>query len=426
MIRLSQCMIVKNEEKNIEKALSWADGLAFEQIVTDTGSTDKTVELAEKLGAKISRFKWINDFSAAKNYALQQATGDWIAFLDADEYMSEKNAKRLSDLLEEIEADPKRAEKTHAITCMIVNINDSGNPMTRFSTVRIFRNLPDIRFTGKIHEQPTINPENVENADFIQIIHTGYSESARNETDKSKRNIDLLRSELKLNPDNISYKLYLANALSTSDNPNDQNEAEQIYLKIINGKHIKDVHSVLKVKMYIYMINKYITIPDKISDCKEMCHLALKEMPESIDFLYFLGLTLCKMGDYQEAWKVFKNCEEHLVSGDEDENSIMIPADPTILFGQMILTAKNLNDIESVILYSIHILTLDKTRVSVLGPCIATMLYYGASISDTTELLSNIYDMQDPEEIRFVAATAKDFGAAEFAAALINQAEETV
>jgi len=94
-VRLSQCMIVKNEEKNIEKALGWAKGIAFEQIVVDTGSTDRTVEIAEKLGAKIFHFEWINDFSAAKNFAIEQASGNWIAFLDADEYLSVKDAAKL-------------------------------------------------------------------------------------------------------------------------------------------------------------------------------------------------------------------------------------------------------------------------------------------------------------------------------------------
>ena len=98
-VRLSQCMIVKNEEKNIEKALSWAKGYAFEQIVVDTGSTDRTIEIAERMGAKVFHFKWIDDFSAAKNYALDQASGDWIAFLDADEYMSAEHARLIIPLI---------------------------------------------------------------------------------------------------------------------------------------------------------------------------------------------------------------------------------------------------------------------------------------------------------------------------------------
>lgn len=72
-IRISQCMIVKDEEKNIERALSWGKDIMWEQIVVDTGSTDRTAELARKAGAKVCYFPWTDDFAAAKNYAIEQA-----------------------------------------------------------------------------------------------------------------------------------------------------------------------------------------------------------------------------------------------------------------------------------------------------------------------------------------------------------------
>ena len=93
--RISQCMIVKNEERNIEKALSWGKGVVSEQIVVDTGSTDRTVEIAESMGAKIYHFEWIDDFAAAKNFAISKAKYEWIALLDADEYFSEEDAKKV-------------------------------------------------------------------------------------------------------------------------------------------------------------------------------------------------------------------------------------------------------------------------------------------------------------------------------------------
>jgi glycosyltransferase involved in cell wall biosynthesis len=99
-------MIVKNEEKNIERALSWGKGVVWEQIVVDTGSEDRTVELAEAMGAKVFHFPWIDDFSAAKNYAVDQAQGNWIAFLDADEYLTEKDAQKLKKILTKIDNDP--------------------------------------------------------------------------------------------------------------------------------------------------------------------------------------------------------------------------------------------------------------------------------------------------------------------------------
>ena len=99
---LSQCMIVKNEEKHIRRALSWAAGIAKEQIVVDTGSTDRTVEIARSMGAKVFHFPWEDDFSSAKNYAIRQASGSWIAFLDADEYLDADDAKKAAGDLKEI------------------------------------------------------------------------------------------------------------------------------------------------------------------------------------------------------------------------------------------------------------------------------------------------------------------------------------
>ena len=81
--RISQCLIVKNEENNIEKALSWGKGIVSEQIVVDTGSTDRTVEIAKQMGAAVYEFQWIDDFAAAKNFAISKAKYEWIAFLDA-------------------------------------------------------------------------------------------------------------------------------------------------------------------------------------------------------------------------------------------------------------------------------------------------------------------------------------------------------
>ena len=72
-VRISQCMIVKDEEENIRKALSWGKGIVWEQIVVDTGSRDRTVQIAESMGAKVYHYTWSDDFSAAKNYAISKA-----------------------------------------------------------------------------------------------------------------------------------------------------------------------------------------------------------------------------------------------------------------------------------------------------------------------------------------------------------------
>ena len=103
-MRLSQCMIVKNEECNIERALRWGKGVVWEQIVVDTGSRDRTVQIAESMGAKVYHYTWSDDFSAAKNYAISKARGEWIAFLDADETFAPGDGEKLPGILRQLES----------------------------------------------------------------------------------------------------------------------------------------------------------------------------------------------------------------------------------------------------------------------------------------------------------------------------------
>jgi len=412
-------MIVKNEEKNIETALGWAKGFAFEHIVVDTGSTDKTVELAEKTGAKIYNFKWINDFAAAKNFAIEQATGDWIAFLDADEFFSPEDTKALMKLLEQIESDSKKRELCLGISMPWVNVDDDGKPMTIASQARIFRNDPTVRYVGSIHESLSIEPGRYIHDEKISIIHTGYSESAHMETGKSERNAELLRAELKKNPNDMSLKAYLANALSISTDEKHQKEAEKLFDEVIKSK--KKIDAIHKIKAYVFFINKYKNIPGKLPECEDVCRKALSEFPGLMDFEYLLADTLFQKEEYASAWDLLKSCEEKLISNSYWDESIMLTADPTALFGKMIITAQKLNDIENVIIYSTHVLTMDKTRKSILGPCIATLVYYGVSEPEIIDLLSNIYDMENPEDKDFIAQTAKEFGATAFAEWLYGQ-----
>ena len=139
-IHISQCMIVKNEEKNIERALTWGRTVMWEQIVVDTGSTDRTVDLARQMGAKVYSIEWQDDFAAAKNYAIDQAKGDWIVFLDADEYMTEEDAEKLPEVFRQL-----IQESFDGVTAFLHNLDDNGKIFSSCSHLRFFRNIPDIR-----------------------------------------------------------------------------------------------------------------------------------------------------------------------------------------------------------------------------------------------------------------------------------------
>ena len=411
MVRLSQCMIVKNEEKNIEKALSWAKGVVFEQIVVDTGSTDKTVEIAEKMGAKVYHFEWIDDFSAAKNFAIEQATGNWIAFLDADEYFSPEDAKKIFAFAKGIQSDPELRENYHAINSPMAHVDDEGKPFAVFDQERVFRSF--VRYNGKIHEQINVAKENIARAENMMIIHTGYAKSAYQETGKANRNVEMLRSEIKNKPQDYNLKAYLADSLKNNSDAESIAEADAMFYEVINTD--QHVFPALKKKAYSNFIEEYIKIPEKLSECERLCRKALVDFPGDIDLEYNLGYVLNRKGDYHSAWDILKVCEEKLIGASIGDESMVVAVKPMLLFFQLAVAAQELGNISGTIRYASMVLAEDKSQTTVLQPYIATLLKNGASEDDVISLLEKLYDFSNPKDILLIARAAKDCGAIDFA-----------
>ena len=99
MLKISACVIVKNEENNLPSWLNCVKRFADEIIVVDTGSTDNSKKIAADANAKVFDFKWQNDFAAAKNFAIDKAKGEWICFLDADETITKATIDKVRPLL---------------------------------------------------------------------------------------------------------------------------------------------------------------------------------------------------------------------------------------------------------------------------------------------------------------------------------------
>ena len=98
MKTISLCMIVKDEEKVLDTCLNSIHDLVDEIIIVDTGSTDKTKEIAQKYTDKIYDFKWVDDFAKARNYSFSKATKDYIMWLDADDYLPEEEKPKFKKL----------------------------------------------------------------------------------------------------------------------------------------------------------------------------------------------------------------------------------------------------------------------------------------------------------------------------------------
>jgi len=340
-------MIVKNEEKNIERALGWAKGIAFEQIVVDTGSTDRTVEIAEKLGAKVYHFKWINDFSAAKNFAIEQASGNWIAFLDADEYFSSKDAKKLMPFFKHIQSDPKLRSTWLVIQCPLLQVDEYSKTTSIVTQERLFRNLPSIRYEGRIHEKLNIHVDNTVYGEDISIIHTGYNRASYGETDKVQRNIEMLKMAISDDPGNIDLKGYLADALNVKAQmdgvaENVLPEIDELYMEVINTD--SDSLPQIKKSAYIYFIKKFMNDNNKCEEFEEMCNKALEEFPDDSDILYSRAIILNKKGDYHAALEVLRKCEDRISDNEKLEMSKIFTSNPTLLQEQIAIAKKGIED----------------------------------------------------------------------------------
>ncbi len=235
-VRLSQCMIVKNEEKNIRRALEWGKGTVFEQIVVDTGSNDRTVEIAREMGATVYHFTWINDFSAAKNFAISKAKGDWIVFLDADEYYTQDSTAKIIPILMRIENGFDKKARPHAVRSSLVNLDDDGRAFSTGIQDRIFRNTSLLCYHNRIHETLYNTDDSdvivVDASKELMIYHTGYTRQVYRESDKLQRNIRILKNEVAERPDDYNAWSYLGDALFAV---NLFGEAEQAYRCVIDN-----------------------------------------------------------------------------------------------------------------------------------------------------------------------------------------------
>ncbi|MCS6918150.1 MAG: tetratricopeptide repeat protein, partial [Fimbriimonadales bacterium] len=204
-VKITLSMIARNEAQYLEECLKSVQGVVDEIVLVDTGSDDDTPKIAERYGAKVIHAEWQNDFAAARNIALQHATGDWILVLDADERLTPESKQAI--------LNAARCPQFAGYYLEILNEIRNGDYFVH-RIVRMFRRLPHLRWQGAIHEQ--ITPSIVERKGRIatvsaQIRHLGYRGEVVKSRDKIQRNIELIQRELERDPDDLFHKFNLAN-----------------------------------------------------------------------------------------------------------------------------------------------------------------------------------------------------------------------
>jgi|GEM_PF-538373 len=192
--KVSACLITKDEQDNITGCITSLRGFADEIVVYDTGSADNTVRLARDLGATVIEGYWDDDFSRARNAALEHCTGDWIAWLDADETLVCDDIPGLIAVLEH--ADPN----VDGFSVPINNLTGAGvGAGFVHSACRLFRRAR-CEWTGRLHEQVAGRGDHrgIEQApmEHARILHTGYLDATMRARDKTERNLRVAQAEV--------------------------------------------------------------------------------------------------------------------------------------------------------------------------------------------------------------------------------------
>jgi glycosyltransferase involved in cell wall biosynthesis len=200
-VRVALAVIARNEEQFIAGCLDSARPFVDEIVVLDTGSTDRTVEIARAHGARVEHFTWCNDFAAARNVAIDAVTTDWVLMLDADERLTPESGPLLHQLPDLLPPN------CHGFTMRIdsVHVVDTGEMSVGDRIPRFFPKRPDIRWIGAIHEDLRYIPDPQQTllvaGTGLRAVHFGYDPAVYAARGKDQRNLDILQHAREQNPD---------------------------------------------------------------------------------------------------------------------------------------------------------------------------------------------------------------------------------
>ncbi len=347
-MKLSLCMIVKNESRWIKQSLSSVKDLVDEIVIVDTGSTDDTVEIAKEYGAIVYNFAWQNDFSKARNASIAHAKGDWILVLDADEALSPDDHAIIRSIIGH--SDKRLVSLIQTTYCndsatfgwipnKLRSSESDGYPGYLESRLtRLFKNAPDIRFEGVIHEHANGCDGEVPIDSNVRIHHYGKYTSEDLKLQKDQLYLKLGEEKCRLEPDNFHAWYELAVQLWGMNHIDQSLEAITKSLQI-NPTHVRShvamaalsamqKNATLAIKHYTRVMElepsnmmPYLQLPPILSEMKmykqalEVIDLGASIAGHQPSFHINRGIVLQSMDDHDEAIHAFD--EALLLNPDE-------------------------------------------------------------------------------------------------------------
>lgn len=427
-VHISQCMIVRNEERNIERALSWGKAVMWEQIVVDTGSTDRTVELAEDLGAKVFFLEWQDDFAAAKDHAIERARGDWIVFLDADEYMTEKDAGKLPDIFAQLSD-----QGFDGITAMLHNLDDEGRIFSSCSHLRFFRNTADIRYKRRIHEQlVSLSGRELQIMDGTQelsIFHTGYQREISAEKKRSGRNRRMLLKEIEEHPGDSELMGYMGDECLDDGG---SEEAERWYRSAIEHmpKELKEYdqrNAVTFTKLLMVLTEK--RDPDQ-NEIKKVYQQAVEAFPKEGDLDYMVGRFFAAHGQSAASIRYLEAALAKLERYGCKNRALFLTGNLGDVYDLLAKCCYETEELQKCVQYAVEHIRYERYEMKPLLWLLKALLQGRGAAQETRDeeerqavkrFLSKIYDFSSLKDCLFVIKTAQKAGCDGFADYMIDR-----
>jgi tetratricopeptide (TPR) repeat protein len=293
---VSLCMIVKNEEAWLAECLESVKDVVDEMVIVDTGSTDRTVDIARGYGARIYHLPWRHDFAAARNESLRHARSDWILILDADERLDAVNRERLRAIV--------RSKYDGVFVRIDSPVQSLQSGLVDVSVfTRLFRNRPGVRFEGIIHEQilPSIQRTGGRVADSdLTIFHAGYAKDAEAMRQKHLRNLTLLEKQVAGQPDFALGVFHLGEAYQLCERYEDARAAYRRALDL--GGLTPDLRAQVHQNLaYIFLQQ------DRYADALEASRQALALQPDLVLPRVLIAQALTREQRHEEAIPVLQD-----------------------------------------------------------------------------------------------------------------------
>lgn len=272
---ISAIMIVKDEEAHLARCLESIKDQVDEMVIVDTGSTDSTMEIAKKYGARVFEHPWEDDFSKHRNQSVGYATGDWLFQIDADEELLSSGGPTLKEAV-------RACDDVDAILITLESRWENGL-QSLHNTIRIFRNLPTIRYQGRIHNEVV----GMRTGKYmpLRLFHYGYDLEKHDFERKFNRTVNILLQDVKDNPENPRAHHYLSiSYLSKNMYAEAIKEAETAITLCRNQGNLSDLYS----GSYYVASVAYTRLGDR-DKAEYWAKEALKYYPIHLDSLFVLS-----------------------------------------------------------------------------------------------------------------------------------------